>query len=367
MGRVLRITAALACFALLLASSALATTSAEGRQQDDQLIIAGYGGTTPGNYQKYVLDQFSKDTGIQVTQLQVGGQQVAGVSAQNAAGNIQWDMTMGLADTDMATLWKAGYLATIPARLLAIEKKIHPDMTNYAIPAKRGAAMIGCNYKLVPNCPKTAKQLLDAKKYPGPRMFASFQPLVLLGFAGEALGMKPKDIFPNSLSKSMKNLDREMAFLSKFKPNIKAFYSNGNQATQLLESGEVVYAGLWNTNSKLLHFTPTSHVSYGASWTGAVTYTQYDVVYKGAPHEANAWKLMEWMATHPQAMAQFAANENAGITDPRVQAMLSPAVRTWMPSKIKRPQTVDTNAVWYIQWPTLKQRIDDWWKAYTAG
>jgi Spermidine/putrescine-binding periplasmic protein len=330
-------------------------------------VIAGYGGTTPGNYQKYVLDAFTKDTGIQVTQLQVGGQQVAGISAQNAAGQIQWDMTMGLADTDMATLWKAGYLATIPGPLLAKIKKYHPDTTSYAVPAKRGAAMIGCNYKLAPKCPKNAKGLMDAKTYPGSRMFASFQPLVLIGFALEALGMSPKDIFPSNLAKSMKNLNRAEKFLAEFKPNIKAFYSNGNQANQLLNSGEVLYTGLWNTNSKLLHFTPTDHVTYGASWTGAVTYTQYDVVYKGAPHEASAWKLEEWMLNHPQNMADFAANENAGLTDPRVQALLPSAVRQWMPSKVKRPQTVDSNAVWYIQWPTLKQAIDDWWKAYTSG
>jgi spermidine/putrescine-binding protein len=366
MTRIVRI-AALIGVALLVASSASAATSGGGRAQDNTLVIAGYGGTTPGNYQKYVLDQFTKDTGIQVTQLQVGGQQVAGVSAQNAAGSIQWDMTMGLADTDMATLWKAGYLATMPANVFALEKKIHPETTNYAVPAKRGAAMIGCNYKLASKCPKTARQLMDASRYPGPRMFCSFQPLVLLGFAGEGLGMAPKDVFPKTLAKSMKALNREIAFLDKFKPNIKAFYSNGNQANQLLDSGEVVYAGLWNTNSKLLHFQPTGHVTYGASWTGAVTYTQYDVVYKGAPHEANAWKLIEWMANHPQNMAQFAANENAGITDPRVQALLTPAIRTWMPSKVKRPQTVDSNAVWYIQWPALKQRVDDWWKAYTSG
>lgn len=366
MSRVARI-AVLVCLALLVASSAAASTSGSGRADDNTLVIAGYGGTTPGNYQKYVLDQFTKDTGIQVTQLQVGGQQVAGISAQNAAGSIQWDMTMGLADTDMATLWKAGYLATMPASLFAIEKKNHPETTNYAVPAKRGAAMIGCNYKLATKCPTTAKQLMDPVGYPGARMFCSFQPLVLLGFAGEALGMKPKDIFPNNLAKSMANLNREIAFLAKFRPNIKAFYSNGNQANQLLDSGEVLYAGLWNTNSKLLHFNPTDHVTYGASWTGAVTYTQYDVVYKGAPHEANAWKLEQWMAQHPQNMAQFAAAENAGITDPHVQALLTPQIRTWMPSKVKRPQTVDSNAVWYIQWPTLKQKIDDWWKAYTAG
>jgi putative spermidine/putrescine transport system substrate-binding protein len=361
--------AALVLVAALLSvvATASGTVAVHHGKRANQIIIAGYGGLTPGFMRTYILDPFTKDTGIEVTWLTVPGQQVAGITAQNTAGNIQWDMTLKLSDSDMATLWKAGYLATAPARLQAKVKKIVPAAQPFAIPSQNGAAMIVCNYKLVKKCPKTPKQFFDTTNYPGPRMFASFQPLVAIGLALQASGMKPKDVFPASAKKSAANVAKAAQLLNQIKPSVKTFYSNSNQALQLLTSGEVTIAALWNAAAARAYLQPSTNMTIGASWIGAVKYAQYDVVYKGAPNEANAWKLIEWMYDHPKNLAQYAEKDNAGIADARAFKLLPAKVRQWLPAYENRPQSVDSDVIWYVQNPAIKQAIDDFWKGYTSG
>jgi spermidine/putrescine-binding protein len=348
-------------------TAATGKVTAHSTKSADQLVIAGYGGLEPTLFQKYVFDQFTKETGINVTWVTVPGQQVAGITAQNQAHNIQWDMTLKLADSDMATLWKEGYLASMPSSLLASVRKVIPGTTAFAIPSQHGAVMVACNYKLVKPCPKTPKQFFDTKGYPGSRMLPSFQPLVAIGLALEAAGVKPNDAFPSNAKKSMANVKLAEKLLNQVKPSIKTFYSNSSQALQLLSTGEVTIAGLWNFAAARASVAPTSNMTLGASWVGAVNYPQYDVVFKGAPNETNAWKLVKWMIDHPKNLAGYAEADNAGVLDPRAFKLLSAKVRQWLPSAQHKQQSLDSDILWYVKYPSVKQEIDDFWKTYTSG
>jgi spermidine/putrescine-binding protein len=358
----------MAILALLLVGGATAGPTAQTATRDsDSLVIAGYGGLEQQNMTQYVFNDFTKDTGIHVTWLTVPGQQVAGVTAQNQAGNIQWDMTLKLADSDMATLWKAGYLASMPASLFKTVSGVIPGTQTFAVPDQQGAVMVACNYKLVSPCPKTPKQFFDTKKYPGPRMLPSFQPLVAIGLALEAAGMKPADVFPSSEKQSMANVKKAESMLNALKPSIKTFYSNSSDALQLFQSGEVTIAGLWNFVAARGNVAPTSNMSLGATWTGAVVYPQYTVVYKGAPDEANAWKLVQWMVTHPKNMAAYADADGAGLADTHAFALTAAKSRQWQPTAAHKQQTVRENVLWYVKYPKVKAEIDNFWKGYTSG
>lgn len=340
---------------------------AAAKPQSGRLVIAGYGGLTAPLLQKYIYDPFTKDTGIQVQALVVPGQQVAGISAQNAAKSVQWDMTVGLADTDMATLLSKGYLASMPKSLQATIKKYVPDVRPWGVPVQRGAVMIGCNYKLVKKCPKSPKDFFDTKDFPGARTLPSFQPLVAIAFALEAAGVKPADIFPASVKKSTANIKRAISMLNAIKPSIKTFYSSSSTAIQLVNSGEVTMGGFWNgTLASYLANHPTSNVSFGATWNGAATYSQWDVVFKGGPDVANAWTFIDWLFKHPTNVAQYSTLAVTATTDPRAFAQMPAKTRQWLPSTAKtRPPSINTNPVWYIRNPAQQKMIDDFWTSFT--
>jgi spermidine/putrescine-binding protein len=350
-------------------AAAFSGSTADARPRaTNKLVLAGYGGLTAPLQEKHYFEQFEKETGIDVQVLIVPGQQVAGISAQNAAKNIQWDLTIGLADNDMATMLSKGYLAAMPASTRNYIKQFVPDVRPWGVPSKRGAVMIGCNYKLVDKCPKSPKEFFDTKNFPGPRALPSFQPLVAIALALEADGVKPKDVFPASLKKSEANIKRAIAKLNTIKSSMKGFFSSSTTALQWLNSGEVTIGGFWNGTAQSAYQRPSANVQMGATWNGAVTYSQWDVVYKGAPNEANAWRFIEWLYRHPDNVAKYSEEAISGTSDPRAFAQLSPKVKQWLPSKAKnRPQSVDTNPVWYIRNPAQQKMIDDFWKDYTTG
>jgi spermidine/putrescine-binding protein len=362
-----------ALIGIFAAGVALATlfsgaAGATPQQSDGRLVVAGYGGLTASLQEKHWYEPFEKATGIRVTFLPVPGQHVAGASAQNAAGRIQWDLTTGLADNDMATLLSRGYLARMPQRLQTFIKQFVPGVRPWAVPSKRGSVMIGCNYKLAQTCPKSPKQFFDTRNFRGGRALPSFQPLVAIALALQADGVKPKDVFPASRKKSEANVRRAIRKLNALKPSIRGFYSSSTTALQWLNSGEVTMGGFWNGTLEAAYRDPSDNVRIGATWNGAVTYSQYDIVYKGAPNEANAWRFIEWLWRNPNVVARYSEEAISGTTDQRAFQRLSPKVRQWLPSNAKsRPPSVDTNPVWYIRSAKIKKMIDDFWRDYISS
>ena len=351
--------------ACLSAAGGLASTT---RTRDaGNLVVAGYGGLTAPLQQQYLYGPFSQQTGINVTVDIVPGQQVAGIEAQQAAHNVQWDVTLGLADTDMATLLSKGYLARLPDSLLKYVQQYVPAARSWGVPRTVGAVMISCNYKLITKCPKTPAQFFDTTDFPGARMLPSFQPLVAIALALESVGVKPQDVFPANKEKSRANVARAIAILNKLKPSMAAFFSSSTQALQLLDSGTVGIGGLWNGTAQNAYAHPASNVAIGATWNGAVTYGQWDVVYKNAPDLQNAFAFLQWLYQHPQNLAAYDNAASSGTADPRVFAQLAPTIKQWVPSPTRKLPSVATNPVWFIRDPTLQQEIANFWTSFTTG
>jgi putative spermidine/putrescine transport system substrate-binding protein len=348
---------------------AAASSSTAPAGSGGSLVVAGYGGTTAPLQDKYFYGPFGQASGVNVKVNLVPGQQVAGISAQNAAGHIQWDLTLGLASGDMSTLYSKGYLATMPDALRQKIAKNIPDVQPFGVPSKNGAVLIVCNSKLVAKCPTNAKEFFDTKDFPGARMLPSFQPEVAIALALEAQGVAKDAVFPSDAAAADKNLTTAFAALDALKPSMKVFYSSSSQAMQLMQSGEVVIAGLWNSASQQLSDKPTANMTLTHTWQDAVTYTQWDVVYKGAPDEANAWKFIEWLADNSEQVAKYAAAAPSGTTDQRVYDLLPKSAQDWVPapSGPRAEQAVNVPALWVSATPERQTKVSKYWASYTQG
>jgi spermidine/putrescine-binding protein len=357
-----------ALVALTAASSgAAAQRSGSAARASGSLVDASFGGQTAIWTEQYIFKPFGQQTGIKTTVLTIPGQQVAGITAQNKAHKIVWDMTDKLDDASMQTLEADGYLATMPPALFAKIKKIIPSVKPYAIPTQVASNMLVCNSKIVTNCPTDAKDFFNTTQFPGPRMLSSFQPLVAIATALEAAGVPASKMWPNSEAQSMKNVKLAEKYLNQLKPSIKTFYSSSNQALQLLDTGEVTMGSLWNFAAARGAANPTSNMVLKTTWNDAVNFISYDVVYKGAPNEANAWTLENWMIDNPKAVAQLTQQDvGQGVADPRVFKLVPAADRKWMASKVNRPPSVDTDIIWYGKFPAVQKEINNFWKSYTS-
>jgi spermidine/putrescine-binding protein len=332
--------------------------SAAGDGGSTKLVIAGYGGPTPGAFKQHVLTPFNKTAGVSTSWAVVPGGIVAGVRAQQQSGNIQWDMGAEMQGSEVETLARLGFLAELPASLQSQAKTGGiSDATKYALPWSRGASLIVCNAKAVKRCPTTPQEFFDAKAFPGARMFSSFQPETALAFAAEASGVAANAIWPL-------NLQQAEAKLKSIRSQIKTFYNSGDQAAQLLRSGEVPIALFWNANTQKLTAQASSTMQLKVSWTGAVLFNTYMAVFKKAPNQKNAFKLLSWILSTPSAMTAENLAEGGTPSLPAAAEKLPAADRAWAPGVGDHTGLAGENDAWYLD---NQKTVDDFWKSFTSG
>jgi spermidine/putrescine-binding protein len=336
----------------LLASAAWTPALAQGT-----MIVASYGGRTPEHWRQYVFEVFTKETGIKVEQVILPGRIVAGMQAQQEAKRVQWDISTSLAAGDFAVMSAQGWLTPIPDDVRAEMSKNYAFIAKDGIQSKRGALMIVCNKLTAKKCPTTAAEMLDTQNFPGTRFMPNFQPVEALTFAAYASGVAPDKVFPM-------DVDRAIGGLQKIRPSIAQFYDNSTTARQLLASGEVVMGLLWNGIPSQIKNDNSRNIDLQVSWDGAVTYSQFTAVYKGAPNEKNAWTFLKWLNAHPKELAAYASAEGSDTAHKQAFALLSNEIKEWSPEMERPVPTVEADIGWYMNAGANKTKIDDFWKRY---
>lgn len=339
----------------MLASGILALAGAA--LAEGQLVVAGYGGNSAENSMTYLYEPFSAETGIQVEQVIVPGQMVAGMTAQQESGNVQWDIVRGLAAGDFANMRAQGFFAELPEEVRAAVSENYPLVDDFGVGDKRGVLFIVCNTLTAERCPTTAAEFVDIENFPGERFMPSFQTLEAFTFAAYASGVPADEVYPIDVDRAIEVLDR-------IRPTIVQFYSSSTTARQLLASGEVQMGLLWSGVPTELRREQNTSIDLAWSWDGAVTYPQWTAVFKDSPNPESAWAFIQWLNDNPERLAEF-TNIEVGDTDHRVAAtMLTEDVRELSAAVERDVPQLPINLEWYMGNPDIRARIEDYWKNY---
>lgn len=344
-------------FRKLSVLSAAAMMMSAAPSAAESLVVASYGGKTPEHWRTHVFEAFTADTGIKVEQVIVPGKIVAGMQAQQQAGQVQWDLSTSLSASDFAIMAAQGFLEEVPDDVSTALSANYGTIDKYGIASKTGALMIICNKKAVEKCPTTAKEMTDVENFPGTRFMPNFQPLEALTFAAYASGVAPDKVYPL-------DIDRAIAELQKVRPSIAQFYDNSTTARQLLSSGEVVMGLLWNGIPPQILREGNVNVDLQVSWDGAVTYNQWTAIYKGGPNTVTAWKFMKWLNEHPQNLADYASAEGSDTANKAAFALQSETIKEWSPILDHGVPTLPVDTNWYMNAGDGKAKIDEFWKSY---
>jgi spermidine/putrescine-binding protein len=185
----------------------------------------------------------------------------------------------------------------------------------------------------------------------------NFQAVEALTFGAYASGVPADKVNPL-------DVDRAIGALQKMRPSLVQFYDNSTTARQLLASGEVVMGLLWNGIPPQIKNDNSKNIDLQVSWDGAVTYSQYTVVYKNAPNEKNAWTFLKWLNQHPKELAAYAESEGSDTANKAAFALLSKEVKEWSPEMERPVPTIEADTAWYANTPAIKTKVDDFWKKY---
>jgi spermidine/putrescine-binding protein len=336
------------------------TTVSESAVADlgDQLTVVSWGGVADEASQ-FFAGPFAEANSINVEFLPQPGEQVAGLQAQAEAGSIQWDVMDAVGLDQTAALSTAGLLATLPDDLKARLEELMPGaVTDYGIKYGTLSNIIACNAAAVEKCPTTPAEFFDLENFPGRRIMNGVEPLVAMAFALAADGVPYDEIFPM-------DIERAFAKLETIKPELVTLYSSGDEFAQLFQSGETDMGIAWNGRAYTLMQEAGPDLDLQVSWDGAVYAPTELAVVKDAPHMDAALAYVEWVASHPDAMAEYSTLTTYGFPNPTMFDTLDPELAKWLPEHPDHfDMRIDQDFVWYAE---NKTAVDDAWKEFTTG
>ncbi|MBY3165679.1 extracellular solute-binding protein [Rhizobium laguerreae] len=322
-----RNTVAIAIVSILAAPAAHAA--------DNKLVMASWGGIFKDTTQKFIAAPFEKALNATVEIADVGGGWAAKIQAQKAAGNVQWDIIDSIDAGSAEYLYKNGMVAPLPADLAAKLKavSIPGTVTEYGIEEGSTGVVIACRKEV--KCPTTSAEFFDAKAFPGARAIVN-EPNQVLPFAALAAGVPKDKLFPV-------DLDKAFALLNSIKSEVSVWPTSGDQQQQVLRSGEVDMAIMWNGRAYDLtqKGTPLTLV-----WNGALLDPGYIVVLKDAPNKDLAFKYLEYYATHAQQQADWAKVLPYGMASKDVAGLLPKEIADALPSS---HDTVKIDPAWFAE------------------
>lgn len=304
-----------------LLTAGLSTGAA--RAEDPSLVVSSWGGAFTKATTENLLTPFSAETGIKFQVVDAASQHLAQVQAQESSGKVTWDVIDSLDASTAALMYKRGLLEKLPPEVKKVlEENSAPGMvTDYGVMQSSIASPYICNNEKVKACPQNAADFFDVEKFPGDRS-AYNNPYDMLVMAFYALGVKDRTPTPQET-------DQAFALVQKVQPSLRTLWESADQSSQLMRSGEVSIMAIWNRPARRL--VEENPGKWTVVWKDAGYEPAYTVVIKNAPHKENAFKYLEWYATHPKQQAKWASTTSYGVASAAALKEIDPEAVKWLP------------------------------------
>jgi putative spermidine/putrescine transport system substrate-binding protein len=312
-----------------------------GSGKGSTLTIGGWGGSLDKGTQSSYLTPFQRESKITSRFVDAPGAQLARVEAQNKAKQIQWDALDSIDGGTAYTLAAKGELATLPTALKAkLESELGPsNVTQFGFAHGNLGNVIVCNTDKMATCPANMQQFYDTKMFPQSRMFGGILPIEAATTAEVAAGMPISQTASEPL-----DVKATIQTLDALKPKIKVFWQSGDQQVQAMRSGQV------SMGSNRAYELASEGAKIKVVWAGAAYEPSFWTVLAGAPHERQAFRLLEWIASHPSNEAQWAREIHISVPNPAALGYLSKSLSRQLadePANLK--QMAIPNFPWYAQ------------------
>jgi putative spermidine/putrescine transport system substrate-binding protein len=277
------------------AATAAANCSGTGGASDVTLTWASYGGVLQEAETKAWLDTYTAANGVKFTIDQYAN---AKVKTQVESGQVTWDIVNP--GNDFAVDSQGQWFEPLDYSVIPRDQVKEGFSGTYRIANIIGATVLGYNTtKTNGQVPQSWADYFDLQKFPGKRAVSAFEGDGILEIALVADGVDPSQLYPLDVDRALKKLDT-------IKSEI-VYWDSGAASQELLGSGEVALAQIWNgraANTKLVDKQPVE-----IQWNQAEVWGGYIAVPKGAPNKAEAMKVIACVISKPyqEALTKYIA------------------------------------------------------------
>ncbi len=329
----------------------------EARAADDKplkgpIVHSTWGGDWLAAEKKYFAEPFTKETGIEVILEPSGTSPTIPAILQVEAGDVAIDT---VASPDVIQLTSRDALAEFPAELQKIiaEHSREGTYTPYQLAIGSTGTVIACNTALVEKCPTTPTEFWDVENFPGTRAIRN-RPFEVMAFAVQADGVPMNEIYPLDIERATRKIQE-------IKPHIKVWPAGITQEMQAITGEEV---GIILTASGIAYRAKRQVPTLDVSWKGSVrTSSDGYVVLKDAPHKEAAFKYIEWVASHPQAQAEWTKAILYPSPTKELENLVEPEVFDGL-TAAHMDEGVPRDAAWEIENTRAVQKA---WQEVTTG
>lgn len=333
-----------------------------GTKVSGTLVVATSGGPITTAENKAWFTPFSKLCGVKV--IAVAPESLPKVEAMEAAHHVTWDLTDDYGPSDTIIGIKDGDWRKLPTGLftglpIAQAAFITQGGATYGVWAEPYATIIAFSLKAFPNGgpqPTTVQDFFNVKKFPGARCMDN-SALDALEFAQIDQGYNFRTA-PYTL-----NIKADLATLDTIKPDVKVWWTTGNQPTDDLLSGECAITQIWNGRIFLAEKTIPGFASkVGYSYKGVLLRDTWYSVIKGDPNPLAALALLRYM-NEPKPQAAFANETGYAGGDNGAVTYMSAAAKAFLATSPKNVSLEggSTNLTWWLKYNTVASRDFSAW------
>ncbi len=313
----------------------------------DPLFVNTWGGIWDRAAQAHLFDPFTKETGIPIRT--VSPVSYARLAAQAKTGVYDFDVT-AISGSELIRAERAGLIEPIDESLVDVASLAPGQRLGNGIGSHVFATLIAYRKDKLKEGPQNWAQFWDVKTYPGTRSLQRYAARVLpLGLMAD--GVAPAELYPL-------DLDRAFASMDRIKPDIRVWWTQGQQSYQLLRDGEVTAMGIWH--GRAVHMAKEG-VPIEIVWNQAQIDQAYWVVSKGSPRAKAGWRFIA-SALRAERLAGFCMDADYSPIDQRVFAHIPEDAARYMPTYPENyAKTVQQDfAKLTPQLQELNQRFDRW-------
>lgn len=358
-------------FALLFAGSALLvacggsddsgseSTANEGSSSSGTLIVGGWGSSYNVATKKFYADPFTADGGAKIKFDDAPGTQVAKLNAQNRAGDITWDMIDSVAGADGFLLDKQGLLEPLPSDLKTKFEDVLGEgkVSDFGFTMGNLSYAIVCNMDKMDTCPKTMAEFFDADKFPQSRQLPSAAAMEVLTMAEVARGVDNSET-----STTDPDMDADMKLLDGIRDKVRVFWESGDQSEQVFRTGDADMGLIWSGRAYRLQ---DEGRNLEINTAGGGYEPGYWTVTKGSKNKDEAFKFMEWIATHPEEQAKWSKKLSYSVPNPKALDLMTKKQRERLPDY---PPVFETLAVPNFTWyADNAEQVNAAWQEYLRG
>ncbi|MBL8699398.1 MAG: ABC transporter substrate-binding protein [Alphaproteobacteria bacterium] len=286
-----------------------------------EVVVAGGTGAYGELVKTHFYDPFTAATGIKVTATGgTYGEKLARLKAMTSINRMEWDVVSLSVDTltpeTTALLTDLGDCAALPNVGTA---GVPGSCVRHGVLFDVGGGVLLYSRDAFPDGrpqPANWADFWNVRAFPGPRALPNIgTPWWSMMAALIADGVAPDKLFPLDVDRAFRKLDE-------IKPHVTVWWRSGDQSQQIFRSREVVMAMMFAGRALRL---VSEGLPLNVVWNGAPLDAAFWGVTRGAPHQAAARALLNFIYTRPDAHAAFIKASFGATAHREAVALLAPA------------------------------------------